>query len=1309
MKSRNDNSPNNKRYLPGKDKNQLAKPARHHSTNTTPAENSPSSRRLPSDDSASVKLYRSDDERGNRLSDREEASRPAKRARTDSTTTNTLPARNNPSTSRKRSLDPSLHESENYNRNPLNRQNDEGFQPPKRARQLTNTTNSLRNPSGDLNIKHLMNEALNQSTSDAFTKLATQLKTIRLTPEQSNTLLRELTLYIKKDKGLCPALPELASLAASHLAASFIENSDQISPFTEWVMQYKSPQGRLVAFLIYNLGKLAEHQLINLYLSAEDLHYLLRSLSQSSGLSPEDIGRSFQGLGLLSKHNKLDGVLNTKLLGNLLEKFPRLREDSHGITNSLYNLGILAKENKLESKFDISLMVALLQQLRSCKKLISQGISTSIYGLGLLAQGDKLEGQLSDITLVVELLKRLLSDQELKPQGIANSLYGLGEVAQTGQLKGLINITLIEALLQRFNSDGLKAQHIGNSLQALGLLAKSGNLEGELDVACIEPLLTHFFEFNTDLRGIANSLYGLGLLAQAGKLGGKWNLTLINKLLNLFLPVLDDSQSVANSLYGLGLLGQAGVFNGTIDVTCILTMVQSLLQNSNHSAQQLGNSAYGLGLLAQANLLQQSFDIKLIVDLLQRLSQFPEDTLAIVQSLYGLGLIAQAGKLQGKLDAHVIETQLQQLSLDKKLNSLSISKSLYGCGLTAQADLLEDLIDVKPVNALLEQSSSSSKLEPLYIADSLCGVALLVQRGKLDGELHCEPLVTLLKKLDDLSVNPHDKAVSIYSLGLIAQSGSLQNLGSLPCMDSLLQKLSSSPKLHYKDISISLYGLGVMAKAKVLQNDIDAKSINALLEQLLTPPEDTQAISNSLYSVGLLAQASKIKGELKEGLINRLLEKLSERPELEPRSIANSLYGIGFIAIKGKLGEPLSANLIDGLLRRVTVRPFIIQDIANSLFGVGLIAKNGQLQNKLDGNQIDDLLKQLKAVKPEIKHTKQALFSMATLSNHLTALPSVETITWFAEQSINRPYLHPLEIVELINHFAAFKSQAGALNEPLMALVNAFPTRIFNRLPKHVNEKLLDTINDLESVPLWKTALQKLKNPLQVILTGKDTTATVLSESQASTQAFLHTEQPRQVLTAATLEQQLSPPQAANRPNTHRRHLGQSTPRRQAPLADHAIDDTEIDWREALKNQIFNTIANEDLQGLRRLLHLSAAAKMLVKTRSQQAHNDVRSIRNRTPNPGTRSTHDISRQVLNFFMQTKASAFKKLVTKSHASYFTTLLEACTAHTRYQLAQSNALHPVLLYLPLAELKQFIQKLLSPFQLYRDLAPKNRTLY
>jgi hypothetical protein len=137
-------------------------------------------------------------------------------------------------------------------------------------------------------------------------------------------------------------------------------------------------------------------------------------------------------------------------------------------------------------------------------------------------------------------------------------------------------------------------------------------------------------------------------------------------------------------------------------------------------------------------------------------------------------------------------------------------------------------------------------------------------------------------------------------------------------------------------------------------------------------------------------------------------------------------------------------------------------------------------------------------------------------------------------------------------------------------------------------------------------------------------------------------------------------------------------------------------FQEACKNKIFNAIAKRDEINLKQILHLinqglavTAEHRHSKRTPSAQAQN----IQKNRP-------YSAEQLVLDFFNQTGSQALQELISYSQHNYFVLLLQACSAHTRYQLAQSNVTHPIIIHLPLSELKKFVSTLISPFQIYRD---------
>ena len=73
-----------------------------------------------------------------------------------------------------------------------------------------------------------------------------------------------------------------------------------------------------------------------------------------------------------------------------------------------------------------------------------------------------------------------------------------------------------------------------------------------------------------------------------------------------------------------------------------------------------------------------------------------------------------------------------------------------------------------------------------------------------------------------------------------------------------------------------------------------------------------------------------------------------------------------------------------------------------------------------------------------------------------------------------------------------------------------------------------------------------------------------------------------------------------------------------------------------------------------------------------------------------------------FLQKTDPEPLHQLIKISEASYFKKLLQACSAHVRYQLAVENSLNPIIRFLPIEELKIMVQAFIQPqgLGIYRD---------
>ncbi|RUR10433.1 Ulp1 family isopeptidase [Legionella sp. km772] len=152
---------------------------------------------------------------------------------------------------------------------------------------------------------------------------------------------------------------------------------------------------------------------------------------------------------------------------------------------------------------------------------------------------------------------------------------------------------------------------------------------------------------------------------------------------------------------------------------------------------------------------------------------------------------------------------------------------------------------------------------------------------------------------------------------------------------------------------------------------------------------------------------------------------------------------------------------------------------------------------------------------------------------------------------------------------------------------------------------------------------------------------------------------------------------------------------RQAPV----IDERSPEWERACENALFRAIATKDLRSLERLLGLknylpkSAIPPVRVGNRGFFASLSTASHSARNARAMFTTKQGANEMVTHFLQKTPASSLKGLISQSTHAYFERLLHACGKHCQYQFAINHDLNPVILYLPLDELKPMIKALLG----------------
>ena len=490
-----------------------------------------------------------------------------------------------------------------------------------------------------------------------------------------------------------------------------------------------------------------------------------------------------------------------------------------------------------------------------------------------------------------------------------------------------------------------------------------------------------------------------------------------------------------------------------------------------------------------------------------------------------------------------------------------------------------------------------------------------------------------------------------------------------------------------QSLAFILYNLGQLADAKESPltktplfpglPQFSASNLQYLLEIFARLPQQTaKAIGNSFHGIGVLAKAGKLQRGVAAATLQELLTKLLSRSDIDPHAISNSLNGLGMLAQAGTLQGQIATATLQLLLNKLLSLPESTPlNNSASLYGLGLLAKSHSLRGILSDSLLH-LLIRLNAGNPESNHARQALKGITALFGQKETLLSrslAEQIKSLIHIATSSSYLHPTQAADLINCIVLLKEYHAEFQQLFITLVEALGVTLlyFNST---LQTQLLENVRHLASVPPWQQTLQQqlgLEQPVDVEHSSRR--VAVYSETQ-------HHEVPE----------------------THVAQGPPSRPREDVTQPTTTLRRSTIDpqWTVACRNNVFNAIFQKNEKQLRSLLHLFAEPTTRKPRDSSQAMPRGNAFFPRTPSlPKDRGPGQAGDLVTSFFTTTPATALRRLVTESESRFFYLLLHACSRHVRYQLAQTNALHPVILYLPQRELTSLVDSLLS-LELYRD---------
>lgn len=1031
-------------------------------------------------------------------------------------------------------------------------------------------------------------------------------------------------------------------------------------------LQEKAPDE--IAYMIFHLGKLAH--LATKPIAAESLQCLLDILSQQTNLTSKLASITFIGLNMLIQCKCLAGQLNANTINSHLLRLTQLADlGPLSITKIFSILTDIYVTDFIAGTLDASITNTLLTTLLQFENLTPQDCCTIFFCMDALLHCRAFHNSL-DANIYQHFFSKL---SEIKPQLLCHTLYELGALAKKHMLIYSIDARIINNLLLKLiQDDEVNPHDIQHIFYGLGLLTKEHKIDGAIDSVIINQLLAKLS--NLEIRfskNISLSLYSLGLMAQSKHLHGKLDAAAINLLLIKQSEIGDlIAQGISNPLYGVGLIAASGLLQGTITACTVKSLLAKLHQLGNMSCQEASNALYGVGFIAEIGCLKGTIEASTITTFLEKYTQLSDlDSQGIGNIIYGVGYIALSKCLKGDISAKIVNTLLSVILNNSFLTAQGLFSCLHGIGNLAAAHCLRGLIHEKLIDTVLCKLPKFGNQGPHGIHNTLFNIGSIAQSGQIDGPVHASRCNDVLKELaSKVSVNPIKTSMLFYGLSQIAKSKLLQGTIDAALVNMLLRKCS--PQDEYKERTLILYSLGLMAKNKCLYGAIDALAINPLLT---------------------------------------LMNQSNDRDQ---RHIANSMYGLACLKEANQLINEVSREQLS-LLWTCIENPSKAASSMQTIFSISCFW-------------------------PEIRCDTQILKKM------------------FQSILEGKAFIHPSRAITLIKFIATFHDLYDELNPIFESLLFHIivPFKVFSQ---NNQKQLLETINALSKVPVWQ---QALINQLQLdysLDVQESTSQTLLASSQTSSQANENllpqhsdqiyygmpninsinspinalvrsssVDQARQAYTQTIIVEKVpqrptqavvariqTPNKSAVKSNNKRKEAQQSSQSsnyRRAPL------NTQNKYPIANGNQIFNLIADGNFAELERALGLKHRLKAVspIKTttpkspslkiqppKSQLSSLLIKQI-SLTKNLAKDSNNTLDEMVVQFFKDVEPQALRDLIKEAEAKFFTTLLRACSFHTRYQLAIADSLSPLILYLELGELKALFNELHaeSGLGLYRD---------
>ncbi|MFJ1267712.1 Ulp1 family isopeptidase [Legionella lytica] len=676
-----------------------------------------------------------------------------------------------------------------------------------------------------------------------------------------------------------------------------------------------------------------------------------------------------------------------------------------------------------------------------------------------------------------------------------------------------------------------------------------------------------------------------------------------------------------------------------------------------------------------------------------------------------LGLLAVFTNVALPVDKLVlILSKIEHSSLNTPTN---IIRALFG--LRAIINKHQDRIPTTLVENLL-----SMLLQCEHISDqelSNCITVLGTLCDYVDKPIKTEAIHQLLRKI--ITPNSSHNATitrAIHLLGRIAR----MRMYTAPLDASLIQPIIEEfyrlPDLDETKHHKTLEGLEWIVNKKLLSGRLDTPIIIDLLAYGLHH-NNGHLLNSSLSILYQLVRDDRLRGTVDFSPVINALNK--RKPNIQ--HVSELLYISGLLAQKGHLQKVLDVHLVQTLIDTLPkLICFSDTQASDSFSGLALLAQTQYVninQIKQIHYNLTSLLQELSLHRIDPINAEKILFGLVELRTQLRCHPEQLQKILHSALGTKNP-LHPHAVIKYIDWFAKLGHlyPAESLNNgfgALLASIN-FQAKALNTADR---EQFKRAILSLKSNPNWTEALDNklgISTVQKRPLTGPQDTNVVMRESNSTQPTELpaqniqpthpvriapvsrmpgETSEPRQPLVRPTPD-----PTTQTRRTTSRSLTVRPLVTRTSPISSNP--EHPESWNAAYRNNdLFKAIADRNMHQLSILLGVNAEIPTHAYTFSGSSSSRNNNSHRWTQAPTQNKEQQAANVAVTQLLQTETNALRILISHATASYFEVLLRACSNHTRYQLAQRNALNPILRYLPMQELERYIPNLLS-LEFYRD---------